>query len=68
VIRLLYLIISIVSGTISLVCFVGTVSTILEGGTIQAIDALVGGIVLGTASAAAAVISYQRARKTEDKG
>ena len=42
--------ISVVSGAISLVCFVGTVSTILDGGTIQAIDALVGGIVLGTAS------------------
>ena len=67
-IRLLYLMIALFSGVISLVCFVGTVSTILEGGTIQAIDALVGGIVLGTASAAAAVISYQRARKTEDKG
>ena len=60
--------IALFSGVISLVCFVGTVSTILEGGTIQAIDALVGGIVLGTASAAAAVISYQRVRKTEDKG
>ena len=62
-IRLLYLIISMISAVISLVCFVGTVSTILEGGTIQAIDALVGGIVLGTASAAASVIAYQRARK-----
>lgn len=63
-IRLLYLIISMISAVISLVCFVGTVSTILEGGTIQAIDALVGGIVLGTASAAASVITYQRARKS----
>lgn len=62
-IRLLYLIISMISAVISLVCFVGTVSTILEGGTIQAIDALVGGIVLGTASAAASVITYQTARK-----
>ena len=61
-IRLLYLIISMISAVISLVCFVGTVSTILEGGTIQAIDALVGGIVLGTTSAAASVITYQRAR------
>lgn len=52
-----------ISAVISLVCFVGTVSTILEGGTIQAIDALVGGVVLGTASAAASVITYQRARK-----
>jgi hypothetical protein len=60
---LLYLIISMISAVISLVCFVGTVSTILEGGTIQAIDALVGGLVLGTASAAASVITYQRARK-----
>ena len=49
-------------GLIALVCFVGTVSMILEESTIQAIDALVGGTVLGTASAAASVVCYGRAR------
>jgi len=63
VIRLGYLIISVTCGVISLVCFVGTVASIIDGGTIQAIDALVGGMVFGTASAAASVLTFHKAKK-----
>ena len=56
---------SVVFGLIALVCFVGTVSIILEESTIQAIDALVGGTVLGTASAAASVVSFQGVRNKD---
>lgn len=62
-IRLGYLIISVTCGVISLVCFVGTVASIIDGGTIQAIDALVGGMVFGTASAAASVLTFHKAKK-----
>lgn len=62
-IRLGYLVISLASGLVSLICFVGTVAAILDSGTIQAIDALVGGIVFGTASAAASVLTFHKARK-----
>ena len=56
---------SFVFGLIALVCFVGTVSIILEESTIQAIDALVGGTVLGTASAAACTVCFRRLRSKD---
>lgn len=62
-IRLGYLVISFTCGVISLVCFVGTVASIIDDGTIQAIDALVGGMVFGTASAAASVLTFHKAKK-----
>ena len=56
---------SFLFGLIALLCFVGTVSIILEESTIQAIDALVGGTVLGTASAAASTVCFRRVRSKD---